>query len=228
MFWSEDDNLEKKVESNDITDISIQLICNKLPGDHIYLLTRAIIEILPWIENDPQIAIQQIYIPASGNGWQREALKTDNLVYLSKRTRLKIRLPFKYLDMIKELTGKEVTISGHSIKFGNIKTSKITASEILVSRFAHIPETDDDEGKFLSLAFEQLKFNNVIIKKMLCGKSTYFNFAGRLLKTRSLMLADLSIEDSLIIQSHGIGDHYLFGCGVFIPQKGIRAVNQEK
>ena len=63
---------------------------------------------------------------------------------------------------------------------------------------------------------------------MLCGKSAHFNFDGQLIKTRSLMLADLSTEDSLISQNNGLGDHYLFGFGVFIPQKGIKAVNQEK
>ena len=228
MFWSEDDKLEKKVESDEITDISIQLICDKLPGDHIFLLSRALIAIFPWLEQDPQIAIQQIYIPASGNGWQRDDLSTDTLVYLSKRTRLKIRLPLKYLDRIYQLTGNEVMVSGHLVKFGNIKISKITASEILLARFVHIPETENNEEKFLSLAFEQLKQNNIAIKKMLCGKSTHFNFAGQLIKTRSLMLADLSTEDSLTIQAYGIGDHYLFGCGVFIPQKGIKALNQDQ
>ncbi|MFK5893751.1 MAG: type I-MYXAN CRISPR-associated protein Cas6/Cmx6, partial [Pseudomonadota bacterium] len=185
------------------------------------------IKILPWLTIDPHIAIQQIYIPASGNGWQRGDHSTDSLLHLSKRTRLKIRLPYEYIDKLNELTGKEILVAGYPIKFGKIKITNIGTSEILVSRFVHIPDTENDEEQFLSIAYQQLKQKNVVIKKMLCGKSARFNFNNQVILTRSLMLADLSSEDSLLIQSTGVGENYLYGCGVFIPQKGIKAINKD-
>jgi CRISPR-associated protein Cas6 len=227
MFWSEDDKVEKKISSTQITDVSIQLLCSQLPGDHIYLLTSEIVKILPWLINEPRIAIQQIYIPASGNGWQRNEHSTDNLLHLSKRTRLKIRLPIKYIDKIQQLSGKEIVVAGYPVKFGNIKSAKIAASEILVSRFVFIPDTEEDEDKFLTLAYQQFKQNNISVKKMLCGKTAQFNFNNQMILTRSLMLADLSTEDSIKIQETGVGDFYLYGCGVFIPQKGIKAINND-
>jgi CRISPR-associated protein Cas6 len=227
MFWSEENKVQKEIISTEITDVSIKLFCKQLPGDHIYQLTTALVKVLPWLSKDPQIAVQQLFIPASGNGWQRDDLSTENLLHLSKRTRLKIRLPLKYLEQINTLTGKEISLDGYAIKFGEIKIAKITASEILVSRFVYIPDTEEDEEEFLSVAYQQLKQKNIVVKKMLCGKTAQFNFNGQMILTRSLMLADLSTEDSLILQNSGIGDYYLYGCGVFIPQKGIKAIHPD-
>lgn len=227
MFWSEDDKVKKTTISTQVSDVSIQLICTQLPGDHIYQLTTALLKILPWLSDNSQIAVQQIYIPASGNGWQRSEHSKDNLLNLSKRSRLKIRLPFAYLDQIKQLTGKQISVDGYSVQFGNIKIAKIAASDILVSRFVYIPDTEDNEEEFLSIAYQQLKQKNIVVKKMLCGKTAHFNLNNQTILTRSLMLAELSTEDSLILQASGIGDFYLYGCGVFIPQKGIKAINPE-
>ncbi len=227
MFWSDDTEVEKKIISREIIDVSIHLSCKLLPSDHIFELSNALIKLMPWLKADPQISIQQLYLPASGNGWQRRAQSVDELVHLSKRTRLKIRLPSKYIKQIQLLVDKEIQVSDFVIKFGKIKELKLSASEILVSRFVHIPDCDDDEEKFLGIAFEQLKQKNIIVKKMLCGKTTQLNFNGKNILTRSLMLADLSTENSLIIQESGIGDFYLYGCGLFIPQKGIKAINND-
>jgi len=39
--------------------------------------------------------------------------------------------------------------------------------------------------------------------------------------TRSLMLVDLDIKDALLLQSCGIGEHKLLGCGLFLPHKTV-------
>ncbi|MFK5985096.1 MAG: type I-MYXAN CRISPR-associated protein Cas6/Cmx6 [Pseudomonadota bacterium] len=228
MYWSDETRIEEKNVSAKILDLSIHISCKKLPSDHIYHLATALVEILPWLQDDPRIAIQQIYLPASGNGWQRAEKNINDLVYLSKRTRLKIRLPMDYIQQLQHLIGKEISVAGFLIQFGSIKEVKINASEILISRFVYFPETENDEEKFLTLAYQQLKQKNIVVKKMLCGKTTHLNFNGKEFLTRSLMLADLTNDDSLALQEQGIGNYYLYGCGVFIPQKGIKALNIDK
>jgi len=42
--------------------------------------------------------------------------------------------------------------------------------------------------------------------------------------TRSLMVADLKKDESVLLQEQGLGDHRLLGCGLFIPQKGIETI----
>ncbi|MES9880712.1 MAG: type I-MYXAN CRISPR-associated protein Cas6/Cmx6 [Sedimenticola sp.] len=39
--------------------------------------------------------------------------------------------------------------------------------------------------------------------------------------TRSLMVADLSVEDAIHLQEQGIGEGRSMGCGLFIPQKSF-------
>jgi hypothetical protein len=45
--------------------------------------------------------------------------------------------------------------------------------------------------------------------------------------TRSLMVADLASEDAIKLQQEGIGPGRKFGCGLFLPQKGIKAVKAD-
>ena len=40
------------------------------------------------------------------------------------------------------------------------------------------------------------------------------------------MLADLDVEEAVILQQRGIGRHKKMGCGLFIPHKGIKAVHE--
>ena len=41
------------------------------------------------------------------------------------------------------------------------------------------------------------------------------------------MLADLSADESLRLQQFGLGPYRYIGCGLFIPYKGIKAVNRD-
>ena len=54
------------------------------------------------------------------------------------------------------------------------------------------------------------------------------SFGKKTLYTRSLMIADLSKEESLKLQEEGVGDKKLYGCGIFLPHKSIDAVNNFK
>jgi hypothetical protein len=63
-------------------------------------------------------------------------------------------------------------------------------------------------------------------KKMLCGTETIINIPDKQLSTRSLMLADLSVEESVQLQMKGLGSHRWLGCGLFIPHKDIKEVKE--
>ena len=54
------------------------------------------------------------------------------------------------------------------------------------------------------------------------------NFGKNAVYTRSLMIADLSKEESLRLQEEGVGEKKLYGCGIFLPHKSIDAVNNFK
>lgn len=45
--------------------------------------------------------------------------------------------------------------------------------------------------------------------------------------TRSLMVAELKQAESVRLQQHGMGEGRKLGCGIFMPQKDIKAVNSD-
>ena len=56
---------------------------------------------------------------------------------------------------------------------------------------------------------------------MVCGRVTPVATPARTYRTRSLMLAGLTLEQSLLLQQSGLGAGRKFGCGLFIPHKDI-------
>jgi CRISPR-associated protein Cas6 len=85
----------------------------------------------------------------------------------------------------------------------------------------------DDEDAFLRAAAELLEGLDILVRKMLPGKITVIDTPDGPLATRSLLLADLSAEESLRLQQRGLGPGRYFGCGLFIPCKGIKTVRHE-
>jgi hypothetical protein len=69
---------------------------------------------------------------------------------------------------------------------------------------------------------------DIRVRKALCGKTTALAAPDGPIETRSLMLADLTPEESLRLQQQGLGPHRAMGCGLFIPHKGIAAVHKPK
>ena len=51
---------------------------------------------------------------------------------------------------------------------------------------------------------------------------------GKQVQTQSLMIDGLKVEESIRLQQEGLGEGQKHGCGIFLPHKGIDAVNTEQ
>jgi len=227
MFWNEEEKSENIIIPDNVIDVSFKINCKQIRADHAWSLTDAISQLLPWIKNEPQLAIHHIYIPRSGNGWIRSEDFNDQMVQLSRRTRLKIRTPKNKLKALLSLSGQTVLVDDCPLTFSHVEQNLLSHLTTIVSRHVHIPDTDEDEEQFLHLAHQQIKTMGIHVRKMLCGQSHQLKTSNGLIKTRSLMIADITPEESITLQENGIGLYYTYGCGIFIPQKGITAVNSE-
>lgn len=226
MFWNEEEKPDEYQAPDNVIDLSFKVSCKQIKLDHAWALTEALTELLPWFKDDPQAAIHHIYIPQSGNGWVCADTSNDELIQLSRRTRLKIRIPVtRRQEAVQSLTGKTISIDGNDLTFGQSEQHLLSTMTTIVARHVHIPETDDNEEAFLQDIHKQVKAMGINVRKMLCGKSHQLQTPGGIIKTRSLMIADISPEESICLQENGVGHYYSYGCGVFIPQKGITAVN---
>jgi hypothetical protein len=69
---------------------------------------------------------------------------------------------------------------------------------------------------------------DIPVRKMMAGKERVVKLPhGGERVTRSLMLAELKQLESIRLQEHGLGDGRKHGCGIFMPQKDIKAVNSD-
>ncbi len=227
MFWNEEEKPQEFQVPAKVVDLSFKLDCKQIKVDHAWSLTNAINELLPWFKDESQCAVHHIYIPQSGNGWIRSDDYEDEVIQLSRRTRLKLRVPSHRIKDTQALTGKKIEVDGFELRFGQSEQQLLSTLTTLVSRHVHVPATDNDEETFLKVIYQQTQAMDINVRKMLCGKSHTLSTPDGPIKTRSLMIADIRPEESIKLQENGVGKYYSYGCGVFIPQKGITAVNTD-
>ena len=228
MFWNEVEKPNEYNAPDNVIDLSFKVSCKQIKLDHAWALTDAVSELLPWLKDDTQSAIHHIYIPQSGNGWQRSDTYSDEIIQLSRRTRLKIRTPKARKEEVQALTGQTISIDGNDMSFGQSDQHLLSTMTTIVARHVHVPDTDDNEDAFLNEIHKQIKTMGIDARKMLCGKSHQLKTPDGFIKTRSLMIADISPEESISLQENGIGHFYSYGCGIFIPQKGVTSGNSDE
>lgn len=223
-YWIEEDDKDREVTvPDDIMDISFRLQGTHLPIDHAWDLSQAIQKELSWIKDEPEAAVHQIHVAASGNGWNRPEDKENEVLHLSRRTQLTLRIPTHRLKETEALRGSTLNIGKNEITLGDSKTKKLSNLTTLFSRYVAGPE---DENEFLAFVAGELKQLDINIKKLLCGKSNTVSTPNGDILTRSVMMAELDLRESIALQRSGIGPHRLLGCGIVIPHKGIEAVKK--
>ena len=225
MFWKEEQPKKPYQVPDDIVDLSFKIKSKCIPLDHAYTLSTAIHQALPWIQEDKHAGIHLIHGAESGNGWMRPDKATDELLFLSRRTRLSLRLHKDRLDDARKLTGTTLDVDSHLIEVGESEIKPLSLQSTIFSRYI-ISSESESEDDFLQRVYEELTGLGVEVSKLLCGKSNEIQGKEESIFTRSIMLAELKPQHSVKVQQAGIGEGRKIGCGLFIPHKGIAAVSE--
>ncbi len=218
MFWQEETNAQEFSIPDSYQDAVLGISSKILPIDYANSLANALLYHLPWLDK-VNAGIHNMCI-ADGNGWQ-QSYEKNALFYPSKRTKLIIRLPKKYLEKITNIVGKTLHFSDYAVHITKIYTPrKLTDSTILFAQYVHDLLVYSEES-FLNHVTDELKILGIKPKKMMAGLSHTFTTNSGEIKTRALMLADLKKSESVLLQIKGIGNYRLLGCGLFVAQKSI-------
>jgi CRISPR-associated protein Cas6 len=138
------------------------------------------------------------------------------------RTHLTLRIPeTRVLDCAK-LAGQKIDLNGE-IMLGKPHSRSLLAHPVIYS--ACVSTGDEEESGFVSYVRHVLDTldiggQEIVGKKRILqldkdnGSVTGF----------SLMLAGLSLNDSIRVQQRGLGQHHSLGCGIFVPHRSINAV----
>lgn len=226
MYWNEDKKTESFEVPDDVIDVFFSIKCQCLPLEHMQALSTSLYTVLPWLEHELLAGILPIAGSESGNGWERSS-DPDELIYLSRRQKMMMRLPKERLSDVENLVGKIINVAGYDVEFGKSSVKKLSDLPTTFCRSILIDECME-ENDFLQWAFDQLKLMDIPVQKMMAGKERVIKLPDENERiTRSLMVAELKQAESVRLQQHGMGEGRKLGCGIFMPQKDIKAVNSD-
>ena len=219
MLQEQDSAAAGQTVPGDIVDAVFAITCRSLPVDHAYALSQAIQAALPWFATEARAGLHIIRAAESGSGWMRPE-DPHTLLHLSLRTKLILRLPKHRLDAAAALLGRTLDVANHALRVDRLSLRPLSRITTLFSHCVMLA-AGGGESDFLLAATAQLDALGIQPGEMLCGRLTSIATPGRTLQTRSLMLAGLTLEQSVLLQQHGLGAERKLGCGLFIPHKDI-------
>lgn len=219
MFWQQEDDDAPFVVPDDVLDVVFDMRCKALPVDHAEALFQAISGALPWYGAEVGVGLHLVHGAESGNGWERPE-DGGELLYLSRRTKLTLRLPKRRVADAEALSGQTLRVAGYDLTVGAARSRLLSMHSALYARYVRCG-ADEDEDAFLERAVEELRAARLKFKKVLCGKMHRFAGEDGEVTTRSLFVADLPPEDAVRLQEQGVGPGRERGFGLFIPHKTI-------
>jgi CRISPR-associated protein Cas6 len=187
-------------------DIAFAVSGGPLPRDHSFDLWRALSRAAPDLFRDPVVAVLPVRGASAGAGG----------IVLQRRSRLLMRMPEASVERALGLCGVQLEVAGASVRLGDAKTRPLAHYATL---YAHrVAAERDDEASFVKQAAAELREIDVAAD-FIVGKRTLTCGADGDIAGFSLMLAELSVRQSLALQVHGLGAHRGLGFGVFVGHK---------
>lgn len=193
-------------------DVQFDLVGKEIPADHGYRLYQAVSRQLPWLGEVAGEGIHPVHGAPTGHN--------DNLV-INRRVKLVLRVSVARRDDVRVLTGKHLDSGAGELVVGDAKDKKLTPFATLYAPLV-IFDTGD-EAEFISAARAEME-NMAIRCGLIPGKKRKIQTPDGDVFGYSLMLHDISLEQSLLVQEQGLGRHRTYGCGLFVPHKSIKAV----
>jgi len=227
-LW-QDDNSSELATQLPVSDVVFKIRCRRLPVDHAQALGAAIQQLAPWIDDIDGAGVHPIYVAGSQNGWERPSKDSGEDLILSKRTKLTVRTDTRHADrLIDSLCSQAIEIGGHEIQILSGRKKSLQPADTLYSRNVYFREADDaqdDEGAFVNAVVKWCLERDFKPTRLLSGKTDLIQGVDGPIVTRSVLLANVPARESLMLQSAGIGEHRMFGCGILVPHKSTAAVH---
>ena len=141
MLWEEDKKNLPFVVPDDIADLIFNIKCKQIALDHAVALSKALMLALPWLQAEDKAGVHMIHGASTGNGWQRpENDSGENFIYLSKRSKMHLRLPKERYRDIEALIGQTLNVAGNEIEVGTYQLRPLTSLGTLFSRYILLHE----------------------------------------------------------------------------------------
>ena len=223
IHWREESEQDRPLRvPDDVADLHFRVGCRRLLSDHAWALYRALVAVLPWLDDEPLAAIHSIHGAESGSGWTRPQGERDE-IHLSRRARLRLRLPRQRFDDARALAGATLDVGGYAVVVGAAAVHPLSRETTLFTRRLAAP-ANGDEDAFLEQAAFLLRQKGIVARKMMSGRRRIVRASDKEITVSSLMVGGLTFDETIRLQQQGLGDEQKLGCGIFLPHKSIEAV----
>lgn len=193
-----------------MVDIAYALRGGSIPADHGWRLYQLLAERLDWLAAEPRAGVHPI----------RGARAVAGEIHLGARARLMLRLPRSRTQQSLELSGTRFDL-GDGIEVGNARLRPLFPHGTLYSQF--VDAGTSDEAGFQREIDLQLQ-RAAVQCKVVVGRARRAHTPDADIAGFSLMLHELSPEQSIGMQASGLGTGRKLGCGLFVPHKSAAAV----
>jgi CRISPR-associated protein Cas6 len=200
------------VTSRDVVDVQFALQGDAVSHDYADALWLAVRAVLPWLADDAHAGIH----PLSG------VSPGENVWYLSRRSRLTLRLRREQVAAAQLLAGARLRLADSEVEIGAApQVRELQVTPVLYAKFVAVGLAA--EADFLAACRAQLAAQGMT-PNLICGKAQRARTADGLLSGFSLMLLGLDKEQNLAVQCAGLGGERKRGCGIFVPHRSTTAV----
>ena len=190
-----------------------------LPTDHAYTLYAALSGVVPEF-HDKDSPLR--FAPITGRA------TPDGLLHVTEHSCLRVRMPDDAVQVALPLAGKRLTIGDVFVRLGVPSVRRLVAAPSLIARLVTFKNADTPD-QFLTTARVKLSELGVLGEPQLplhldgnragTPQRRVVRVKGVTIPGYSLIVAELSATDSLILQESGLGGRTRLGCGFFAPIK---------
>jgi CRISPR-associated protein Cas6 len=192
---------------NMIIDLQFHLSGQMIPVDHGYTLFSAVSRCLPEFHQAQDVRLALI----------RGRYIGDGLLQLLPGSRVVFRLPSDKAALYINLAGKTLDLDGHKIRVGVPSSQGLVPATALYAHLVTIKNGLDQE-RFEAEIRRQLDVQGCQ-GRMTIGKRRTFSIHAKKVVGYSLLVSELTAEESFILQEQGLGGRRKMGCGFFQPWK---------
>lgn len=204
----------------EIVDVTFRLPGGRLPIDHAWALFSAVSDVLPWFADEPAARLHQVHTAATGSGWTRPEETSGDELHLSRRTKLRVRVPKRRAEDALALSGREMDVAGYPLAPGAGTVVALVPADTLLARHI-VCEEGEEEALLVERLARDLAEAGVSRATIICGREHRIVTPQAELETRSVVVTGLDPGGAMTLLRGGLGPAGKLGCGIFIPYKHI-------
>ena len=216
---------------NPTLDILFCVTGTEVPADHGYALFSALSRILEteqdrWMHGNPHIGLHTIRGARDPNGRR----------LIGHKARLGLRLPSDLLPRSLKLAGKNLDLDGCKLRIGVSETRALIPAATLHCRIVTTKNGDDPvrfdaeiarqlatldiRGRVFRVPWSVQPRDDRLASAPRASRDPsrrIFRVKNKRIVGYSVLATELTAEESVRLQEHGLGGRRRIGCGVFVP-----------